>query len=271
MMLPTIASLWVGRPLSWIEKLSLSSFLAVGHKVKLYTYSDISGVPDGVELANAAEIFNPSPDIVKRAGPALVADVFRLHLMQKSDEVWVDVDMVATKPILLNKNGFAIGYETAGKSVCNAVLRTPRESQSIKFLVDFTENPHNNPPWLRSILRAKIVDTPSDQLLSSLFRVKRPSMGPIALTYALRNTGEIREARPRGAFYSVPWQYADVLFNPFGGADGWMSAETEAVHLWSHALKAYHKKRKPHPDSFVGTMQAKLGIDVSHLKPHVVL
>ncbi len=266
MTLPTVASLWVGRPLSWIEQLGLTSFTATGHKVVLYAYSPVQGVPEGVEVKDAAEIFEPSKDIRKNAGPALIADLFRLNLMKKTSDVWIDADMVAVKPLTVSESGFAIGFETEGRSVCNAVLRTPMDSAAIEMLIDFISNPHQEPPWLRRVVWKKISNAPEDQLLSQLFRAKRPALGPLALTYALQQTGEISEARPREAFYSVPWQYKDVLFNPYGGTDGWMSEETEAVHLWTSALSNYHKTRKPHPDSFVGKMQSKLGIKISHLK-----
>ncbi|CAD0183324.1 hypothetical protein RUESEDTHA_00188 [Ruegeria sp. THAF57] len=263
---PAVATLWVGRPLSWIEQLSLTSFLAVGHSVKLYTYSAISGVPDGVEVADASDIFAPDQEFLQDVGPSMVADIFRLHLMEKRDEIWIDADMVAVKPITLNENGFAVGYESPNHKICNAVLRTPADSGSLKLLLDFIAKPHHQPPWLRPALRAKLADFPEQQLLSGLYKVKRSSMGPMALSYALRQTDEISEVRRREAFFSVPWQYSDVLFNPYGGAEGWMSADTEAVHLWSHALSNFHKTRRPHPNSFVGRMQSKLGIDVSHLK-----
>lgn len=266
MTISTISSLWVGRPLSWIEQLSLRSFLAVGHKVKLYSYAPIEGVPQGIELADASEIFQPSQDLWDNAGPSMVADLFRLHLMQKSEEVWVDTDMVALKPVTVSDSGFSIGYEKPDQVICNAVLRTPRDSASIKLLLDYVNDPHNKPQWLRPALRNKLGKVPKEKLLSQLYHTKRSSMGPIALAYALRQTGEVSEVRPQEAYYSVPWQFTDVLFNPYGGTEGWMSDETEAVHLWSHVLSGHHKRHQPHAESFIGKLQRELGVDVSHLK-----
>lgn len=269
MTLPTVATLWIGPSLSWIEQLSLTSFVAAGHRTKLYCYEPVEGVPQGVEVADANQFFQRSQDLIQNAGPSMTADLFRLHLMQQSDEVWVDSDMIAIRPLTLNENGFAIGYERQGQSVCNAVLRAPRDSASIKLVLDFVNDPHHEPPWLRPVLRAKLKDVPKENLLSKLYSVKRSSLGPQALTYALNQTGEISEVHSPHAFFSVPWQFSDVLFNPYGGTEGWMTEETQAVHLWSFALSGYHKSHQPHPTSFVGQMQTKLGIDVSHLKRHL--
>ncbi|WP_298905574.1 hypothetical protein [uncultured Aliiroseovarius sp.] len=217
-------------------------------------------------MADASEIYTPPEEILKNTGPSMVADLFRLYLMQKTDEIWVDTDMVAIKPMTLTGNGFAVGYEAPNKSICNAVLRTPRDSASIQQLIHYVENPHNDPQWLRPVLRARLADAPKRKLLTRLYKIKRSSMGPLAVGHALRDTGEVSEVRAREAYYSVPWQFCDVLFNPYGGTEGWMSEETEAVHLWAHALSNYHKVHRPHPESFVGKAQQELKIDVSHLK-----
>ena len=266
MALPIVSSLWVGPDLSWIEQLSLASFLHHGHRVKLYSYGEINGVPDGVERVDAASVYEPTDDIRQNAGPSMTADLFRLHLVHDTDEVWIDTDMVAVKALTKNENGFAIAYERQGKAICNAVLGAPRHSAAVQYLLDYCNDPHDQPGWLRPRLRNQLSGVPKEQLISTLFKVKRASLGPMALAYALRETGEVSEVRPRQAYFSVPWQFADVLFNPYGGTEGWMSEETEAVHLWSSALSSFHKTNRPHPESFVGALQQKLGIDVSHLK-----
>ncbi len=263
---PTVSTLWIGPTLSWIEQLSLASFLAVGHKVKLYSYGPVEGVPHGVDLADASQIFVPDQYLVENSAPSMIADLFRIMLVQLTDEVWVDTDMVAVKPLTVSKSGFAIAYESPGRSICNAVLGAPRHSAALRILFNFIQDPHIEPEWLRPALRDRLSNVPRAEILGQLYKVKRTSMGPLALAHALRVSGEITEVRPRAVYFSVPWQFAHVLFNPHGGMDGWMSEDTEAVHLWAHALSGYHKSHQPHPTSFVGTMLSQLEIDVSQLK-----
>lgn len=51
-----IVSLWIGGALGLIERLSLRSFVAHGHPVALYSYTEIGSVPPGVEQRDAAEV-----------------------------------------------------------------------------------------------------------------------------------------------------------------------------------------------------------------------
>jgi len=48
-MLAEIRSLWIGGALSRLERVCLTSFLRAGHKVYLYTYDEVSNIPDGVD------------------------------------------------------------------------------------------------------------------------------------------------------------------------------------------------------------------------------
>jgi hypothetical protein len=63
----TMQSLWIEERLSRIELLSLQSFLANGHECHLYVYSDVSGVPSGVILKDAASII-PREFVVTTGG-----------------------------------------------------------------------------------------------------------------------------------------------------------------------------------------------------------
>jgi len=59
--LPTIASLWIGGDLSFIEQVCLKSFSDHGHRTILYTYGGVSNCPAGVEQMDANLIF-PNTD-----------------------------------------------------------------------------------------------------------------------------------------------------------------------------------------------------------------
>ncbi|MFP4538998.1 MAG: hypothetical protein ACLFPA_11940, partial [Dichotomicrobium sp.] len=54
--LPVLNTMWVEGPLSYVEQVCLKSALACGHKVVLYTYFDVTGVPDGVEVRDGREV-----------------------------------------------------------------------------------------------------------------------------------------------------------------------------------------------------------------------
>lgn len=73
--------LWVGNQLSPIEQLCMKSFLYHGHQVDLYAYTDIKGVPSGVNMCDANEIVE-SEKVFKHMGSyAAFADLFRWALL----------------------------------------------------------------------------------------------------------------------------------------------------------------------------------------------
>jgi len=56
--LPTLNTMWVEGPLSYMEQVCLKSALACGHNVVLYTYFNVTGIPAGVEVRDGREIMS---------------------------------------------------------------------------------------------------------------------------------------------------------------------------------------------------------------------
>ena len=105
--LPVIQQLWVGSNLSYIEKLSIRSFLAVGHTVHLYSYDPNIDVPEGCTVRDASEIL-PEESIFahsQRTGRskgslAGFADLFRWKLIYQKGGAWADADVICLAPIV---------------------------------------------------------------------------------------------------------------------------------------------------------------------------
>lgn len=98
---PLAQSLWVGPRLRWIEQLSMKSYLLNGWRYKLFVYDTPEGVPDGVELCDAASILPRS--MIFREGDGSGAhkgslgafsDLFRYALLSKLGGLWTDTDVV---------------------------------------------------------------------------------------------------------------------------------------------------------------------------------
>ena len=84
MSLPIVASLWIGGSLSYIEQVCLKSFVDHGHRTILYTYGEVGGVPEGVEVIDANLIF-PNDNFIRHAksgSPAVHADAFRYRMIE---------------------------------------------------------------------------------------------------------------------------------------------------------------------------------------------
>ena len=255
--LPSVATLWIGGALGWVEQLCLQSMLAQGHNVILYSYEPISDVPNGVECRDARSIWEPEPGLLEKTAPSFIADIFRIWLMHKTDEIWVDADILCVKPLELDEDGFLIGYTPWHAEVNNAVMRLPKGSAALDLLTRYVTDPEMKPSWLRPALRQRIENYDGDERLAYLFATKRSILGPRALTHCLHQTGELQHAKEPDVLSPVPWQFVQVLFNPFGGYAEWMSENTRAVHLWSFAL-GWHKNRFPDPKSFLGQQLALL-------------
>ena len=102
---PMVQSLWIGPRLRWIERMSMSSFLLNGWRYKLYVYDQPEGVPDGVELADAAAIL-PRDAVFREGGGSgahsgsfgAFSDLFRYALLVRRGGLWTDTDAINLRP-----------------------------------------------------------------------------------------------------------------------------------------------------------------------------
>jgi hypothetical protein len=98
---PLVQSLWVGRKLRWIERLSIKSYLDNGWRFQLYVYDDPDNVPEGCEVLDAAAIL-PAKDVFaegQRSGVhagsiGAFSDLFRYQLLCKRGGLWTDLDVI---------------------------------------------------------------------------------------------------------------------------------------------------------------------------------
>ena len=154
--LPIVSSLWIGGTLTWLERLCLKSFVDKGHHTVLYTYEDVVGVPDGVEVRNGAEIISVEkmPIHGRTGSPALFSDLFRFHLMvKKPGEIWIDTDMYCWRPVDV-QTPHVFGYETKFQ-LNGAILRLPPDSDALGQLLDFTADEHSIPEFLNDEMKAE--------------------------------------------------------------------------------------------------------------------
>lgn len=102
--LPPIQMLWLGGPLSTLERLSMISFVRNGHAVHLYGYEAAAGLPAGVTPMNAGEIFTLDEMRGLTAGErhgswAPFSNIFRYKLLYERGGIWCDTDIVCLKAL----------------------------------------------------------------------------------------------------------------------------------------------------------------------------
>lgn len=138
--LASFGSLWVGRPLSKIEKTCLASFVHHGHNVILFVYDKTLVVPSGVIKMDANEIIPESKVFKTDNSYGPFADMFRYKMIQETGLTWTDTDNIC-----LQKNWnfpeYLFGMQGGPhKIVANGLLRAPRDSDLISELVEISSS-----------------------------------------------------------------------------------------------------------------------------------
>lgn len=133
------ASFWHGAELSPYEVASLSSFAAYGNEVTLYSYHAPGNLPAGVQAKDANQILPPDAldDFPIDGVPSVAhfSDYFRYAMFTKTDQIWIDTDMLLLRPFELDAPGDVIGKSSA-TSLCSSLLRLdphdPRLNELLK-------------------------------------------------------------------------------------------------------------------------------------------
>ncbi|WP_170436550.1 hypothetical protein [Ruegeria arenilitoris] len=258
-----IAMLWVEGPLSFLELLCIQSYLDMGHSVRIYTYSNVTNIPEGVEHRDAREILPDSEFITheRTNSPAPHSDKFRYRMLaQEPDLIWADTDAYCLKPYS-TANGHYYGYLEG--EVAIGVLGLPQDSETLAKLIEYTNDPYLIPPWLsprhrRPLEEARDAGNPTN-VPEALWGV----WGPKAFAWALKQTGEIKYVLPEHVFYPINFSRRRALARPNENIDRFFHEDTVSIHLYGRRMRAIMRKNHggiPHPDSLVGRLVAKHGI-----------
>jgi len=231
----SVATLWIGPKLSPLEQLSALSLLETGHELTLYTYEDVQLVPQGVRIADARTLL-PGPIVrhKKTGSPALHSDLFRFELMRQTDSTWVDLDVLALKPLPTERT-HVFAWENAG-SINGAVLKLPKESPALKTLLSYGDNYRGYPPFLP---RSKKFKYQIKTLWRGMTLPELPwgSIGPIGLTHYLKASGEVAYALPKQSFYPIDHQDTiQLLTDPTLSRDSF-DESVYAIHFWASKMR----------------------------------
>ena len=259
--LPHIGSLWVEGSLSYLEQMCLLSFVANGHEVTLFNYGNIDNVPEGINLLDAREVHDPQKIIFNKqfGTPVPQSDIFRLHMIKNTGMIWADVDMFCVKPINYDSKHI-FGFQDKS-NVCNALLGLPHDSPALKNYLKYVSDEYPIPPWWEKELRsdAEIKKTAGKWKHAS--QQPHGIYGPAALTWFLKESGEIEHAQNIKAFYPVPFRKAGELSEPVNIHDRYFTDETKAAHMWGRRNRWWIAGRGVRRYSFIDRRTRSLKID----------
>jgi hypothetical protein len=238
-----IQSLWIGHPLSIIERLSITSFLKNGHEYHLYCYGDMA-VPAGA-LVKDASVILPESTIFSyqqgagRGSVAAFSNLFRYKLLLEKGGWWVDTDVVCLRPFdfhwpaLFSSEATHTGVKTA-----SCVVKLPPGHAVAKMCYDVA----------RRVNRAKL---------------KWGEIGPDLVGRAVAKFDLHDLVKKPAVFCPVPWwEWRAVLAEDPQPALSALNEDTYAIHLW-HEMWRRHLAQSPEilPTSMFAQLLKRFGME----------
>ena len=230
-MRPDVVTFWHG-PLDRLRQTCLRSQVAAGHKVTVYSFEPLAGLPGGVGNAEAEAILPhsfseklrpPEPDGSWRDWTTLqFSDFFRMRLMAQGAGLWLDADVLLLKPVEIDPAKPFFAWERR-RQIGNSVLYLPPHDPIVAAFQDLMEEEELEPDWLalrhRLILTLRELRGKSDRVADLRVAI----FGPAALTALARRADEHRHALPKKSFYAVhaqpkrffePSDFSALIANP---------------------------------------------------------
>jgi Alpha 1,4-glycosyltransferase conserved region len=230
------ASFWHGGELSPYEIACLSSFAAYGNEVSVYSYEPVLKLPAGIVAKDASQIVSRDSlnDFPVNGIPSMAhfTDYFRFVMFTRTDEIWVDTDMLLLRPYDLGDNVQTIGLETP-ESSCTALLRLDP-----------------NDPRLNELIQRVEMMKGTD--------IKWGDTGPRLLT----STYGVDSSLPEQYFYPVHFDdYYKVFLPSYFDECEEACADSYSLHLWNNRVvkMALFKRIGPPLGSFLHHVFEKNG------------
>src|SRR3954471_22173884 len=210
-MLPEIVTFWHG-PLDRLRRLCLASQVAAGHKVTVYSFEPVPGLPEGVGNAEAEAILPhsfseklrpPLPDGSWRDWTTLqFSDFFRMRLMARHAGLWLDADVLLLKAVAIDRAKPFFAWERP-RQLGNSVLYLPPHHPIVAAFEALMGQDELTPDWLA--LRHRLVFMLRKMRGGSnrLSDIRVAIYGPAALTALARRSGDLHHALPKKSFYAV--------------------------------------------------------------------
>lgn len=238
----SVSSLWLGGPLGVNEILCLGSFSRKGVPFELYSFADLNTAIPGVVRRNPSEVIpldDPIWKLVEAGSYSLFSNVFRYELINKTETIWVDMDILLMSNSIPSRDGYVFGFEEPFR-INSAVLGAPVGSKFSNLLVSEARR------------RIAVGDT------------RWGRVGPELVTDAVAALELWEKAFESDVFYPIYFREAWRFFDP--GSTKRVNetvSDSTTVHLWNEVIKGPNKDLKnfgPPPGSWLSQQLASLGL-----------
>lgn len=238
-----VNSFWKGDTLTWVERACIRSFLRHGIKFRLYTYGEVTGIPEGTEVIDANTI-HPADDVFvfegmvesdSQGSPAVFANMFRYLLQKEGAGMWVDCDVYCARPFEIRDTPYIFGRQRPD-SINNAVILLPKNCPMLTDLLALFDTPYSIPPWLKGPLHDELVKKHGTTDIHPSF-LPWGSTGPRAFTALVEKHGLEEFVRPINVFYPVRLKQIEDMFDPTVDILGDLKPRTFVIHLWNNVIR----------------------------------
>ena len=208
-MRPDVVTFWHG-PLDRLRQTCLTSQVAAGHNVTVYSFEPLAGLPDGVGNAEAEAILPhafserlrpPQPDGSWRDWTTLqFSDFFRMRLMAQGAGLWLDADVLLLRPVEIDpaKPFFAWERRASSATRCSICRRTTPSSRRSKIDATGRTDAGLAGAAASPDLRLRKLRGKSNRLAD----IRVAIFGPAALTALAARGGDCARL-PKKSFYAV--------------------------------------------------------------------
>jgi hypothetical protein len=211
MTVPNVVTFWHGK-LDSLRQLCLRSQVAAGHRVTVYSFEPLAGLPDGVGNAEAEAILPhvfseklrpPLSDGTWRDWTTLqFSDFFRMRLMARNQGLWLDADVLLLKAVEIDPAKALFAWERP-RQLGNSVLYLPPDDPIVAAFEDLMSQDELTPDWLALRHRLTFMLRKLRGGSQRLSDIRVAIYGPAALTALARKAGELHYALPKKSFYAV--------------------------------------------------------------------
>lgn len=261
-MLPDIVTFWRG-PLDPLRQTCLRSQIAAGHKVTVYSFDPLSGLPEGVGNADAEAILPHSfSEKLRPAQPngewrdwttVQFSDFFRIRLMARRAGLWLDADVLLLRPIEIDPTKPFFAWERP-RRLGNSVLYLPAGDPIVIEFEDLIEQEELTPEWLTLRHRLMFALRRLRGGPNRVSDIRAAIYGPAALTELARRAGRLQYALPRKSFYAVHSK-PKRFFKPCDFSA--LTTDPEVIGL--HLSPKDHAKPPPAPGSLYAWARQRFG------------
>jgi len=252
-------SLWIGGTLPPLQRLCLASAVATGCPVRLFTYEDVDGIPEGVAVADAREVLGLDKLIRHRksGSVALFSDRFRYEIIGLELGAWIDTDVLFLQAPEA-AGDCLVGLEDS-KLVGSCFIWIKPGHPLIDDLrlhaADEYPIPGWYPLWRRTYLKLRKALGKPEHVSDHDWGV----IGPNLLTWLLQQRGMFDDARPVTWASGLPWDERHNIWDGSYDWRRWINSDTLGIHLWNYGLSQEERYRRPEPGSLLQTVADKCG------------